>query len=107
MKLTHEQFEIIDHTLHRAANQLFCGDSPSMQELVSLGLMKLAGRVSWVPSPYFYVTDAGREAWEENKPPPIVLPKVSARKRRSRERYQRFLDADSGLTFREFIKASG
>lgn len=57
-----EQVEILDHTVSRAANGLYCGDSPDMRELVRLGLMQNAGRKSFVPDPYFRITTKGREA---------------------------------------------
>jgi len=51
--LTREQWEIMKHTKERAANGLFCGDSPDMQRLVELGHMESAGRKSFVPDEYF------------------------------------------------------
>jgi len=62
MKLNREQFDILDHTEHRAANGLFCGDTPDMQILVQNGLMVSAGRKSFVPDAYFRITGKGREA---------------------------------------------
>jgi len=60
--MTKEQFEILDHTVHRAAHRMFCGSSPAMQELVELGYMKSAGRKSFVPDEYFTITIAGVDA---------------------------------------------
>ena len=60
-----EQLAILDHTAHRAAGGLYCGDSPDMQELVAAGLMVSAGRKSFVPDEYFGMTGAGREAMKE------------------------------------------
>lgn len=62
MKLTKNQVEIIDHAYYRAANKMFCGDSKDMQELCKNGLMKYAGKKSFVPSPYFTITRKGIEA---------------------------------------------
>lgn len=102
--LTREQWSILDHTINRAARGIFCGDSEDMQALVAAGLMQFAGRVSWVPDPYFRITDAGRDAWRQQRPEPKPMPKVSARKRRSQERYRLFLRMDYGGTFREFLR---
>jgi len=65
MKLNREQLDILDHTEHRAAYGLFCGDSPDMQELVKDGLMVSAGRKSFVPDEYFRITGKGRGALRE------------------------------------------
>ncbi len=62
MNLSREQREILDHTVHRAAQGLFCGDSPDMRSLVAAGLMEEAGRKSFVPDTYFRITCKGREA---------------------------------------------
>lgn len=59
--LTTEQIAILRHTQHRAAGGRYCGDSPDMQRLVDLGLMRSHGCVSWCPDEYFGITDAGRE----------------------------------------------
>ncbi len=60
VSLNREQVEILEHTAHRAAAGLFCGDSLAMQQLVELGLMEPAGRKSFVPDPYFRITLRGR-----------------------------------------------
>ncbi len=60
-KLTRDHLAILDHTEHRAARGLYCGDSPEIQELVRRGLMASAGRKSFVPDEYFRITAAGRE----------------------------------------------
>jgi hypothetical protein len=62
MKLTKEHIEIMRHTRDRAAGGYYCGDSPAMQELVAEGLMSYAGRKSFVPDPYFQLSQKGREA---------------------------------------------
>jgi hypothetical protein len=61
-ELTKPQKNIIDHTLHRTANSLFCGNSDDMQELVRLGFMYEAGTTGFCPDEYFGVTVAGRKA---------------------------------------------
>jgi len=61
-ELSVEKLEILNHTAHRAANGRYCGDSLDMQRLVTLGLMKSAGRVSFVPDEYFKLTNKGRQA---------------------------------------------
>lgn len=106
--MTREQIEILDHTLHRTARGYFCGDSPAMQALVAVGYMALAGKPSWCPDPYFRITAAGREAWREwhdSQHKPLPLP---ACKRRSRERYRRWLNSgagDCGVPFGEWLKS--
>jgi hypothetical protein len=58
--LSKECLSILDHTVCRAAQGRYCGDSPEMQILVSMGLMESAGKVSWVPDEYFHITEEGR-----------------------------------------------
>lgn len=59
--ITQKQFEIIDHTINRAARNLFCGGGEDMTVLVKAGFMRPAGVKSFVPDPYYTVTDKGRE----------------------------------------------
>lgn len=64
MTLTQEQFEILDHTLYRAARRCFCGndDDPDMSFLVDQGLMRKLGK-GWVPGEsYFTITPDGEAA---------------------------------------------
>lgn len=61
--LNREQIGILDHTLHRAAGGLYCGDGKDMQALVAAGLMVSAGRKSFVPDEYFRITEAGRRVY--------------------------------------------
>lgn len=63
--LTAEEIGILDHTLHRASNRLYCGDSDAMQRLVKLGLMQLSGTVAWCPDPYFVITNEGRRVLKD------------------------------------------
>ncbi len=62
MTLTKEHISIMKHTRDRAAGGYYCGDSPQMRELVADGMMYFAGRKSFVPDPYFALTNKGREA---------------------------------------------
>ena len=64
-QLNKEQLAILDHTAHRAAGGLYCGDSSDMQELVEAGLMVSAGRKSFVLDEYFRMTGKGREVLRE------------------------------------------
>lgn len=64
VSITDSQLSIMRHTKHRAANGCYCGDSKDMQTLVSLGLMRSLGFVSWCPDEYFGLTDAGRRLLE-------------------------------------------
>lgn len=61
-ELTEEQVGILDHTIHRAACGLYCGDGPDMQVLVKKGMMQMAGRKTFVPDPYFRITGKGKAA---------------------------------------------
>jgi hypothetical protein len=64
LNLTKEQISILDHTAHRAASNLYCGDSTDMQQLINLGLMELVGQKSFVPDPYFTLTVKGKQYLE-------------------------------------------
>ena len=59
--MTQEQIAIMEHTACRAAQGMYCGDSPEMQGLVQAGLMESAGRKSFVMDEYFRLTAKGRE----------------------------------------------
>ena len=61
MDLNKEQLAILDHAVHRASGGLYCGDSQDMQALVSVGLMRSAGRKAFVPDEYFRITSKGIE----------------------------------------------
>ncbi len=61
MSITSNQRSILDHTAHKTANNLYCGDSDDMQALVSLGLMVSVGFKSFVPDEYFTLTSVGRK----------------------------------------------
>jgi hypothetical protein len=60
--MSNEEYEILDHTLHRASGGRYCGDSPAMQRLVAQGLMQSIGFASWCRDEYFGITEAGRAA---------------------------------------------
>ncbi len=73
-------------------------DFDTCQALVAEGLMVDCGAVAWCDGDHcFRVTDAGRRYVREHSPKP---PKVT----RSQRRYQRFLDADCGLSFGEWLR---
>lgn len=58
MELSDEHVAILMHT---EKNNLFCGDSQEMQELCKFNLMECAGKKSFVPDPYYKLTDEGRD----------------------------------------------
>jgi hypothetical protein len=62
VKISKEQYEIMNHTKRRAAGGFYCGDSKEMQELIVLGLMRSSGTKSFVPDEYFRLTEKGKEA---------------------------------------------
>ena len=64
-KLTKNQIEILDHTYHRAAHKMFCGDSKDMQILCKRKLMAQVGHKSFVPEPYFTITTQGIKVLRE------------------------------------------
>ena len=79
----------------------FCAggsDETICRELVAMGYMW-----NWVREylPYYNcsVTDEGKEAVRRESPAPPPEPKLT----RSQKRYRDFLDADSGLSFREWL----
>jgi hypothetical protein len=65
MQLKRVHWDILDHTINRAAGGRYCGTSPVMLELCEAGLMKSAGRVQWCPDEYFTVTSYGRQVHGE------------------------------------------
>lgn len=58
---TQEQLDILSHTDRHASRGVYCGDSPAMQACVERGWMEFAFRKSYVPDPYYRITEAGRE----------------------------------------------
>lgn len=62
-QLTREQWDILDHALHRAPGGLYCGGGADMIGLVNQGLMVYVGRKSFVPEPYYRITQKGKEVY--------------------------------------------
>ncbi len=58
MNLTEEEYEILDHTMNRAANRFYCGDSPAIQSLIAKGLMRSVGWKPCVGDEYFTICQA-------------------------------------------------
>ena len=76
-----------------------CDHYALCRELVDAGFMvEHQPRASWQEYSTFVVTDRGREVVRAESPAP---PKLS----RSQRRYQRFLDADSSMSFGEWMKS--
>lgn len=67
------------------------------QRLVRAGLMRQVATTSVFPDQNFVVTEMGKTAVREQSPPP---PKLT----RSQRRYREFLDSDSGISFREWLR---
>ena len=78
----------------------YVGGESQCRPLVTLGYMT-EHRASDLTGgdPWFRVTEAGKSAMLSNSPTP---PKLTA----SQCRYRRFLNADSGLSFHEWLKAT-
>ena len=66
MKITKNQFDILDYTIYRAANGHFCGDSDDMQRLIELGLMRYVGKTAFCPDRFFGITRSGRKVTAAN-----------------------------------------
>ena len=102
--------EILQHALGldqygrgAAYRNHFCaggGDEVLCEELVAMGYMRRHRTTEVFPDANFSVTDEGRRAVREQSPAP---PKLT----RSQQRYRRYLDADSGLSFIEWLKYYG
>lgn len=67
MPLSKKQLEILDHTANRAAQGLYCGGGSDMDELVRLEMMQFAGKKSFVPDPYYRITEKGLQELRESK----------------------------------------
>lgn len=76
MYLTKEQIDILDHTKHRTANGLFCGDSKDMQVLVANGLMYSQGKTSFCPDEYFGITVLGSKELSKDRAAENLLKEV-------------------------------
>lgn len=104
--MTTKQLEILQHSVGvdqygqgRMYRNHFCAgerDATDCRELVAQGLMWNWEREGL---PYYNcsVTDAGKAAIREHSPKPPLLT-------RSQQRYRRFLDADSGYSFIEWLR---
>ena len=101
------QLEILQHSLgvdQYGQGQMyrnhFCAgvdDEPTCRELVALGLMQQHQTTEVFPYFNCSVTDKGKRVVREESPKPKKLT-------RSQLRYLRFLDADSGIPFGEWLK---
>jgi hypothetical protein len=107
--MTPRQLEILQHSLgvdqygrgQQYRNHFCAGDDDEAvcRELIELGYMQQHRTTELFPYFNCSVTEAGRWAMLAASPKP---PKLT----RSQQRYREFLDADSGLSFIEWIKAS-
>lgn len=106
MILSTRHLEILQHSLGvdqhgqgRMYRNHFCaggGDEGACRELVQMGYMRTFTR-SYLPYYNCTVTEAGKAAMLEQSPKP---PKLT----RSQERYRRFVQADTGESFREWLR---
>lgn len=106
--MTPRQLEIIQHALGadqygkrpRDSRNYFCAgaaDEPDCRALVAMGYMQEHGKREWLPYFNCSVTGDGINAMLRESPAP---PKLT----RSQLRYRRFLDADCGMSFREWLR---
>lgn len=106
-----EQLHILQHSLgvdqygrgRQYRNHFVTGrgsdDHPHCMALVEAELMtRRDGNALSGGDDVFYVTQAGIAAVAEHSPPPPTLT-------RSQRRYEDFLDADSGMTFGEWLRS--
>jgi hypothetical protein len=106
--MTPEQLQILQHALGldeygrgEMYRNHFCAgddDEPICRALVEMGYMRVF-RPNAPPYPYYNctVTEAGKEAVRRESPEP---PKLT----RAQRRYRRFLEADSDLSFMEWLR---
>lgn len=104
--MNRRQLEILQHSLGvdqygqgRMYRNHFCAggdDEVVCRELVALGYMETFTR-EFLPYYNCIVTKAGKAAMLAESPKPPVLT-------RGQQRYRAFLKADSGLSFREWLK---
>lgn len=76
LNLSRYERDILWHTVHRAAGGYYCGGGPDMDALVEKGMMEYAGRKSFIPDPYYKITNKGREALRAAKFKPNALSQV-------------------------------
>lgn len=84
----------------RTYRNFFCAgeaDEVLCEQLVVMGYMRRHRTTELYPYANFSVTDEGRKAVRDHSP---AQPKLT----RSQRRYRRFLDADSDLSFIEWLK---
>jgi hypothetical protein len=115
--LTTRQLEILQHALGvdqygqgEMYRNHFCAggdDEATCRELVALGFMRLwsnadpnTGETPGFPYYNCSVTESGKAAMLAQSP---LAPKLT----RSQERYRRFLNADSGMSFKEWLGVYG
>ena len=108
--MTTQQLQILQHALGldeygRGAmyRNHFCAggeDVDTCRELIALGLMRQHRTTEVFPDFNCSVTDEGKAAVIRESPVPPKPPKLT----RSQKNYQRFLDADCGATFGEWLK---
>ncbi len=106
--MTSAQLQILQHSLGvdrygqgEMYRNHFCAgadDEKTCRELVDMGYMRVF-HPNQSPLSYYNcaVTAIGKEAMLRESPKPPVLT-------RSQKRYREFLDADSGVSFREWLK---
>jgi len=105
--ITPQHLQILQHALGLDQYGLgtmyrnhFCAggnDEQLCRELVEAGLMIRNATTALFPYYNCSVTDAGKQYVLTNSPRPAKLT-------RSQERYRKFLNADSGLTFHEWLQ---
>ncbi len=105
--MTPEQLHILQHSLGvdqygrgKMYRNHFCAggdDERICRELIALGYMQQHRTTQLFPDFNCSVTESGKRAMLANSPAP---PKLT----RSQQRYRRFLKADCGLSFREWLK---
>ena len=106
MTLSQKQLEILQHALGldrygqgSSTRNFFCSgadDEPTCRALVEAGYMVQHKTTALFPYFNVSVTAEGRSAVIEQSPKP-------PKRTKSQQRYQRFLDHDSGLSFREWL----
>lgn len=107
--MTEKHLHVLQHALGvdefgrgEQYRNFFCaggGDETLCRELIALGFMKQHATTEWLPYFNCSVTDAGKAAVLAESPQP---PKLS----RAQQRYRRFIAADTGEKFGEWLKRS-
>jgi len=107
--MTPRQLEILQHALgldqygqskeigHRNWFAAGAADEPACRELVAAGLMIEHRRTAVYPDYNCSVSETGKKAVKDHSPKP---PTLTA----SQRRYRRFLRADSGMPFGQWLK---